>query len=1037
MKLDGLRQHRGEVLWWELCALLHDIGKLSRAFLEYRQRWHREKGGYLEKDPHEHEWLDSEHERLLREKFPKLNALFREPLKPWSETVASGQLTVINAVHNHIRNEKREELVELLRMGDRTDSRYDRNYPLFGCEQTGYGVAELPPMYRSNVFGYESERTRVRAEILEQAREELYRELEGRLRRFGAASWGEYREIRRVLKRYFEPAMSDTTRPNNDTSLWEHVYSVASISKALHLQRIWDGKEVKKTRFRVWGFGFDALRYLSYSHKIGDILARKEILESIFDWGQEELEFDIPLGNCVYRDSGNVLFLVPDLIPTDELEEGIVEASLRKSGDELTPRFTVSESTERLTVIVTCLEELRQGMATPDGKHAGKRIERFPREGWAGKSICAVCRWRPVRSEQENRLICGECLERRRHRTRTFALEEGAEETPMVREVADKNGRVALVVVKFGLRDWLDGSMVRTIWITQPDAIRRTIKGLEDIADLKDDAGYWKKRLGERRWDWSQIVGDIEDCWEERDKDAPLFLYWRPVEPVAQGIKLRRGFRVDGRSVRDAWEEEWQRGVDEHAGLRAMPKHEALANLLCSKTPTPSTVLDVWETTLEFLQGVTQAREWYGDGSDGRVFASQKSIVEEVGLGVKERWYVEVDEEPKGLHTRETCEAKVGGQECDVVYEGSERRFWIVGAEPSEGDDWRDQTLEITPEGDRPPQKLRIRKANPKERAYYPYRRIVEGPDLLLLLVPADRAVEITRKIHKRYRKEFGKAYGRLPLCVGNIFFAQHLPMFSALDAARRMEGNFRRLAVGAWVRGELRVPERLELKLGTGEEDWHHPYVRTKEALKDRASYAETPVGPVVRLEELGNAEVLYRPNIYDYEFLGASADRFEIHLKAGWEAMGEDVEEAKFREAVKRGKGLHAGPVLLEELDEMAGIWKLLRKARVTDGGVRNLEHLLVSREEAWRRENQQDAMAELKKLAESLVARYRGLWEDESRRERILAAIANGLLFRTLDLYLRILKRRLEGEEEGEGDGDNGGESRKDVLAEAVSG
>ena len=55
---------------------------------------------------------------------------------------------------------------------------------------------------------------------------------------FAFESHKEYYSVRDLMTKYFEPAMSDTTRPNNDTSLWEHVYSVASVAKALHIQRI-------------------------------------------------------------------------------------------------------------------------------------------------------------------------------------------------------------------------------------------------------------------------------------------------------------------------------------------------------------------------------------------------------------------------------------------------------------------------------------------------------------------------------------------------------------------------------------------------------------------------------------------------------------------------------------------------------------------------------------------------------------------------------------------------------------------------------
>ena len=74
-------------------------------------------------------------------------------------------------------------------------------------------------------------------------------------------------------------------------------------------------------------------------------------------------------------------------------------------------------------------------------------------------------------------------------------------------------------------------------------------------------------------------------------------------------------------------------------------------------------------------------------------------------------------------------------------------------------------------------------------KRYKPYRVITASPDLLLLLVPASAASEISKAIYERYLERFGKVYGRLPFSIGNISSPRYLPMFSVFDAARRMSG--------------------------------------------------------------------------------------------------------------------------------------------------------------------------------------------------------------------------------------------------------
>ncbi len=121
------------------------------------------KGGYSEKDPHDHDWFEKD--KILKE-FPALEKFFTNPIAVPAIKGIHGELSVKNAVHNHIVElTAANELCQLLQVADGMDSRYDRNNPLLGCEQTTYNhapgarlseiIPKLPEMYRGNVFGYE------------------------------------------------------------------------------------------------------------------------------------------------------------------------------------------------------------------------------------------------------------------------------------------------------------------------------------------------------------------------------------------------------------------------------------------------------------------------------------------------------------------------------------------------------------------------------------------------------------------------------------------------------------------------------------------------------------------------------------------------------------------------------------------------------------------------------------------------------------------------------------------------------------------
>jgi len=69
-------------------------------------------------------------------------------------------------------------------------------------------------------------------------------------------------------------------------------------------------------------------------------------------------------------------------------------------------------------------------------------------------------------AKAQERRICGICLARRGRRAQQW-VDGRQDETIWVDEVADTNGRVALVVGSFDLDGWLDGTLVRTIGMGQ------------------------------------------------------------------------------------------------------------------------------------------------------------------------------------------------------------------------------------------------------------------------------------------------------------------------------------------------------------------------------------------------------------------------------------------------------------------------------------------------------------------------------------------------------------------------------------------
>lgn len=137
--IDKLREARRQILFIELAGLLHDIGKLSKAFLEYRQAWQDDPNGY-DRDPHDHAYFDHETFKAL---IPR--GFEKEIEKFGGENFGEPGFSIRRAAHHHVKPDEDMLIVKMLNAADGVDSAIDRNNPLWSAEQK-IGI------FRSNVF---------------------------------------------------------------------------------------------------------------------------------------------------------------------------------------------------------------------------------------------------------------------------------------------------------------------------------------------------------------------------------------------------------------------------------------------------------------------------------------------------------------------------------------------------------------------------------------------------------------------------------------------------------------------------------------------------------------------------------------------------------------------------------------------------------------------------------------------------------------------------------------------------------------------
>lgn len=1024
--LDKLRTCRNQILFIELAGLLHDIGKLSKVFLEYRQTWQSDPHGY-DNDPHDHLYLER-HEifkdlipsEFKKKKINDIPALGKDGCISWEP-----DFSIEKAVHFH--TQPGDTLInKMLKAADGVDSAIDRNNPLWSAEQKD-------TIFRSNVFGHERGRI-VTFESQEKARKELYaflsKSLPGYFDNFNQTS----REATfSKIKEAFEVGLSDTTRPQNDTTLWEHSYAVASILKVVCVYNLFheENKMIKfdDVKFGILGIGWDGMRFLSYGQKIGDIVGRKKVIEDTKKVLKMLIEYDYPIGNEIYADDDGIYFIVP--LAFNEkfkeiraiIEDEIYDRTAEKSYGELQPHIVDIPETATLTSLVKAIGDMRKKSVYHfNGSAKGfKCFETYIKHFENKKTACPICRLRPVEKEDVKKKICNICRKRRTQDNQEDTNKPEIHETVFIDEIVDSNKRAALIVARFGLDNWLNGNMVRSVFVTESKGIEREIDNLGHVKQFENEENIINKFLSKQSYgefNYNRIKADIDAFSADKDNDRAYhtaFIYDRRV--LYDTKALRNSLFRDTKKTKESWNKRLSEAQKENKSLD-------IYNFINAKTPTPSTILDVWETTLEFIQNIPQ-----------NILRGLLPDHKRLRLKVKPSYNNDKGIVNWGGGTLD-AEVALTKRKIELLYKDHEKVDVIgeIYATDFSNKEWKGKEIRII-DKEGPPEILNKRyqvEDCTDGDAFDPCRTITESPNLFMAIVPAERAIEITDLIYQKYREQFGKVMGRLPFSIGNIFFGSKMPMFVVLDAGKRMVRNFDMLGedknkealivqekvctesniqldVASSMGGfKKTLTWHLPYKLGNCDKDYHHPYfivdTNGNNLSSARSTFFKTVVGNIVHFTEIEAGDKLcVCPNYYDFEFLDSNTRRHDIHLDDG---------RRKSNVANFKSK-----PFLLDELNQkIMRLWKDLLQGKqlkgITDTKLRNLQSLWLTKYQEWHVDIENKTSAQYEQWANLVTSSIQKEFKELDREQCNLLqeTIKNGLFFDTLELYLGILKERI---------------------------
>lgn len=335
----------------------------------------------------------------------------------------------------------------------------------------------------------------------------------------------ERQRLRESVLGLFSQTIADNRRPINDVDLWGWGLLVGSMYKAALAGALLHGSlpDPGNLRWRLLGVRIDGLKYLLDVVRIPDLLARQSLLKMALDNVQELLEVRYPLGAEVFRDENGSVFVVPDDERLLELEndngENLISlimsawrGAFGPSGSEVIPNVKLElrpwwgqapkgRGADELPNVAAMLdvgafnnvdlEEVRAAWGS-----GGRRAD-----------VCSVCGLRPQGPSQKalERQVCDICEGRRADRSRLWATGQQGENTIWTNEVADANGRLALIVGSFELEQWLDGSELESTFLTSPaEALK------PEVAESKSTSFTRIHRIWEtaRRF-WGEARSDI------------------------------------------------------------------------------------------------------------------------------------------------------------------------------------------------------------------------------------------------------------------------------------------------------------------------------------------------------------------------------------------------------------------------------------------------------------------------------------------------------------------------------------------------
>ncbi|ACV24116.1 CRISPR-associated protein Csx11 [Methanocaldococcus fervens] len=311
------------------------------------------------------------------------------------------------------------------------------------------------------------------------------------------------RKVYALIRLLYGFIPSDSRFPVNDTSLYDQAYMATTMFKASLAGLFLDNSKLKdlsefdyrNIKWSILGIQYDKLGLAEKGLKVAHIQWYREATREVDKQIKDLIEVKWALGNEIYRDETGIYFLVPECVIGKEIDKNLYELNKNlgwlkcqiltifkhEFDDEVYPTIILTKPSRGLMNLGYLIEKAKENFLKADYSLKRQIKENDFKEKIG---ICQVCGERFVSKDRERDEIpmCDVCYKRREGRITTW-IENLRDETIWIDELQDENGKIALITLKFELKDWLNGHLLNSLLVREEDFIkyRRITKNLINL----------------------------------------------------------------------------------------------------------------------------------------------------------------------------------------------------------------------------------------------------------------------------------------------------------------------------------------------------------------------------------------------------------------------------------------------------------------------------------------------------------------------------------------------------------------------------